>query len=190
MTHENNMVGPGAGFNVNGAAYKINSCQKYHVVHNITYNSWSNFFHNYGHRIEATMSYLIRKWQSSYKNKYWESFANINRYSRSEKNQGCGNAHFPLNASGGYDYSNKSEKSFNCPDWENFPELKGNTIQINCNAWGCSDYGWQKYWFKSLPRKTGEVTMTSYNGKTFQFKKNWWYYILYPLNTINFNDQL
>ncbi len=98
----------------------------------------------------------------------------------------CGNAHFPPNALKHYDCSNSTYKDSNCIDWKNFPNFTNETENINCDVWNCTDTGWQEYWFANLPRGVGEVELENKKGEKFHFKKNWWYYLLYPENSINF----
>lgn len=188
MTWESFMFGPRDTFNVNSPiALNAPQCAKNYVLMNGTYERLDEFMHIYGHRIESFMGYLTEGWSSSDKNTYWENFATISRYGNpTDPYVGvtCGNAHFPGNASQGYDYTNETIKLSSCSDWGNFPSLTGSTESINCTAWGCSSEGWQEYWFSSLPRSDGEALLTGGGGGQFSFKKNWWYYILFPENAI------
>ncbi len=188
MQWENFMIGPDRGFGVNGDSYTVDTCHKHYIVLGGAYNSLDNLMHDIGHRVEATMDYVTSVWKEEDKQKYWVNFArwgtgNSNTYNT------CGNTHFPTNAKIDYEYSNYANEFSSCDDWKNFPNLKGINKIINCTNWGCSDPGWQEYWLGSLPSSAGEVAMTSKFGNSFQFKKDWWYYLLYPENAIKFvND--
>jgi len=192
MTYESFMIGPNNSFHINGGAYNLPECKKHYAVMNANYHIPKAFLHIYGHRIEATMNYLMADWKIEDKQRFWNNFSAVERYrepygqEKSYDRTYCGNAHFPSNALKHYDYANHNYKNSKCVDWKNFPNLTGKTENINCEAWGCSDNGWQEYWFASLPRGVGEVEIENNKGKKFYFKKNWWYYILYPENSINF----
>lgn len=190
MIWESFMVGPDYGFSVNGGTYVIPSCSKHYIIVNPTYDRPDLFLHSYGHRIESTMNYLTAGvWNPTDIQNYWEKFANINRYGNpTAPAAGCGNTHFPLNASAAYDVINTSTKSFNCPDWKNFPNFTGASESINCNAWGCNDKGWQKHWLESIPSSADAINMIGANGQNIIFRKDWWYYILFPDNAIAFHN--
>lgn len=179
-TYEAFMIGPEKNFWVNGPGFDIPECQKQYVVMNVNYNTPKNFLHNYGHRFEATMDYLTSSWQNSDETKYWSDFSNPSSQVY------CGNTHFPPNAERAYDCANHTNKESRCPDWPNFPDFTGARETVNCNAWNCNDNDWQEYWFKAIPKNPGQVVMMDIHGGNFAFKKNWWFYLLYPENAISF----
>lgn len=185
MAWETFMIGPNYGFPVNGESYATPGCLKHFIVLDGTYDRPETVLHSFGHQIEATMVYLTSIWSDVDKNKYWDSFARWGT-GNDATYKTCGNTHFPTNAKVGYDYSNKTNEVSTCPDWKNFPDLKGTTVTINCTAWGCDDPGWQKYWFASLPASPGAITLTGKYGNQIQFKKDWWYYLLDPDKAIQF----
>lgn len=185
------MIGPGDAFWTNGPGYNTPACRKHYVILGINYMNANLLLHIYGHKIEGTMSYLTRNWRSDDYQKYWENFAAVSRYSGVPFDRPyCGNAHYPPNADRGYDYSNYNHKNSTCPDWKNFPDFTGETVNINCQAWACDDPPWQEYWFSSLPRKSGRVNMIDRKRKKIYFKKNWWYYLLYPDNVIKYRENI
>ena len=189
MAWETFMIGPDAGFGVNGGAYQIPGCTRHYIALNGTYDRPENVLHDYGHRVESTFNYLTQKWTAADKQRYWEAFSTASRYSSPNSSyQGvtCGNAHFAANSTIAYDLGNRNNHLFNCVDWKNFPNFTGITQNINCSAWGCIDRGWQKLWMGSIPSNPGVVTMYSANGEAFQFKKDWWWYILSAENAISF----
>jgi hypothetical protein len=185
MRYENFMLGPDQGFDVNGESYTVNTCHKHYIVLGGAYNSPDNLMHDIGHRVEATMTYITSVWNGNDYDKYWVNFARWGTGNNNTANT-CGNTHFPTNATSDYEYSSSKTESSSCADWKNFPNLTGTRVNVNCNSWGCTDSGWQEYWLGSLPSSAGEVTMTSNKGKQFSFKKDWWYYLLYPENAIKF----
>lgn len=178
-TWENFMIGPDKGFYINGSDYILPQCKKHIIFTTGNYHEIKPLTHVYGHRIESTMSYEITDyWKTEDKNKYWFNFWDRNATAY------CGSVHFPSNTSIAYDYSNTAFKDSSCLDWKNFPNFQGLKENINCNAWGCNDAGWEKFWMGSLPRSSGEISMISNSNIAFSLKKNWWYYLLYPENTI------
>ncbi|MCL5090570.1 MAG: hypothetical protein M1514_01025 [Patescibacteria group bacterium] len=196
-TWENFMIGPVNGFNINGGVYALPQCQKQYAVMNPGY-SYKSFLHIYGHRVEGSLNYIFNRFKPEDKQKYLDNFMRGNLYG---VNYGittgpfypayCGNSHFPSNAVQHYDYDNNSFKESNCLDWKNFPDFTGATETINCQKWGCSDEnpnGWAEFWLGSLPGSDGEVPMIDNQGRPFSFRKNWWYYILYPQNAIDFRN--
>lgn len=182
MAWESFMVGPENGFLVNGPDYIVPECTKHLVVINPVYDTPDNFMHNVGHRVEATMVYLTKNWQAEDKFKYWDNFSahHINRNIASPDFIHCGNDHFPHNATRGYDYDNMTVAPSNCVDWNSIPEFTNTTEEINCQAWGCKDRGWQVFWLSHMPHKQGSLSLTSRTGKEFEIPLNWWTFILNP----------
>lgn len=124
--------------------------------------------HNVGHRIESHVTNIYGNYP--YNNQYvssnpWSRFTAYNQIASGQA--GCGNIHFPPNGTSHYDYSNTNSVTSSCNDWLNYPTMTGVTETISCSAWGCSQYGFLKYWMTRLPYKTGKV-----DGKL----NNWWLY--------------
>jgi hypothetical protein len=138
--------------------------------------------HVIGHRYEATMRYLTATWKAADVTNYWDKFAATQLYNGTVPTSAyCGNAHYTANSTVAYDYSNTSKTAANnCGDFGNFPNYSGVTATGNCSLWGCTESGWDKYWLKNVPMRSGSVSMTSKSGKTFVFPKNWWSLWLYP----------
>lgn len=194
MTYESFMIGPSDSFYINGPAFNLPAeCRKHYAVLDMVYDREGPFLHIYGHKIESNMRYLTQNWKSEDYQKHWENFSAVSRYSEPYGIDGepyarayCGNAHFPSNAVKHYDFANLTYKDSTCVDWKNFPNYTGQTQNLNCQSWGCNEPGWQEFWFASLPKSEGEIEIEDNSGKKFLFKKNWWYYLLYPENSINF----
>lgn len=179
MTYEIFMFGPTSGFNINGGAYVDSACNKHYAVINGTYDRGDLLMHDFAHRVEATMRYVAAWWKPSDFRNYVENFINLNAYSNiTPTHPVCGNGHYPFNTMQAYDMANTSTKQNSCSDWKNFPAFQGTTSMANCNAWGCTDAGWQAYWFAAIPRSSGTATIISQTGKSVQFPKNWWKFIL------------
>lgn len=178
MKWESFMVGPIKGFYVNGDTYVNSACKKQIIVMNATYQQPENTLHIMGHRVEAVMSALTYQMKREDAVKYWENF------NQNSSNPRCGNTHRPANASKESDFASAAVTPNNCGDWENFPNITNQTTSVNCSAWGCTDYGWQKYWMGSLPSSAGHVAMVSIYNKNINFPKDWWTLILDPNQVI------
>lgn len=184
--YESFMVGPEEGFDVNGPSFTVPACKKQVIAVNGIYERPEPFLHSYGHRIEAVMKYVMTNWTDTDKEKYWERFAALSASTRSSGEPYCGNTHYPFNAEVDYEYEKTTLQENSCRDFVNFPDYT-NEIRIEtCEVFGCSDFGWQKFWFSNIPHSEGAFEMTSSLGKTFTMKKDWWNYILYPENAIDF----
>ena len=195
LAYESFMIGPENGFWVNGPFYKVDDCNKNYIVMTSEFGP-RPFTHIYAHRIESTMTFITENWNSGDRQKYWENFSIICQLPMGTTSTPCattycGYGHIPSNAQGQYDYANKNYKNSSCIDWKNFPNFKGEKENLNCDKWNCTDTnpgGWEEFWFGSLPRSDGEIDMVSRYNTSFKMKKNWWYYLLYPANAIEFKN--
>ncbi len=189
LAWENFMFGPTVGFPVNGPGFVVPGCDRHVVVTNGTYDRPGNLMHIIGHKAEAIMGRLVSYWKAEDKELHWNRFSKIDLYGGMTPDFSvpyCGNIHYPHNGTFSYDIANKTTRPSACSDWKNFPEYTGNNVQSNCDDWGCTDDGWSLKWLSSLPHSVGEVLMTAPSGEKFVFKKDWWYYFLYPENVISF----
>jgi hypothetical protein len=184
------MVTPSQGYWVNGNVYVVSTCQKPYVVVNATYDRGNSMLHSYAHRTESTIDYLMRNWSTQDRFKYWEKFAARDPSTRTSGQPFCGNTHFPFNFRSEYDFSNPATKASTCADFANFPNYTGAQSVYGCDRWGCDDRGWQKEWLGSIPHTTGTFTATTTGGKSYQFNRDWWYYILYPEHTLQSENSL
>ncbi len=187
-TYESFMIGPDTTYPVNGAEFIMEECNKSYLVITGTYERPEPMLHVLGHIVEATMAHITKEWTSGDRYKHWVYFSAVTRYqtpySGALNTLQCGNAHFPANASKAYDYSNKKVMNVNCSDWENFPNYTYEEQSIDCSVWNCTEIGWHEYWLSSLPHRPGSSGINWKGGALKPFKNNWWYYILYPENTI------
>lgn len=188
LAYEAFMIGPNPGYWVNGPSFTIPECIKHIVIVNGAYDTPDNFLHSYGHRVEATIDYLMQSWPTEDRFKYWERFAARNPTTRSSETPFCGNVHFPFNYRFEYDVGSTIEKTSICTDFANFPTYTGDRESYSCERWGCTDRGWQKHWFSFIPHSEGTTAITNTSGVTYQFKKDWWFYILFPENALHVLD--
>lgn len=113
---------------------------------------------------------------------------NINGETRTLKpfNQGCGNAHFPPNASGQYDKSNAQVVMSTCEHYGLHDGPGGADLQTpysvaTVDRWkntptgsAMRGGGWFMYWFQSWPGLDNKAKMA--DGSPM---KNWWVYLYY-----------
>jgi hypothetical protein len=168
---EANMAGPTAWW-TNGPIITGTACSQNLQIMGFSYERGiSEMLENFGHRFEGTMTNkLFGSWDmTSYANA-WDRFTqNRKTHPSGAKYYQCGNVHFAPNSLADYDWTNSYTVTSNCDDWLNYPNMKGQTAPINCNAWGCSDLGYKRWWLSHLPIASGTT-----NGIT----NNWWQSVL------------
>ncbi len=80
----------------------------------------------------------------------------------------CGNVHFPPNAYAHYQYNRRFPVQSDCDRWLNFPsEVPPRTV--DCPEWGCTHYGYLKWWLSHIPHQAGLAESGLY--------RNWWRYL-------------
>lgn len=171
---ESNLAGPNA-FWYNSSPTTGTSCSKLLPIMGFNYErGLAEMLHDVGHRLESVMTKVYGSWEAN-ENHDW------NRFSLLDKDKsgrgGCGNTHFPVNASSDYDYSNSKLVKSSCEDFKNYPNLTGQFQDINCSKWGCSQDGYFKWMFSAVPKASGKTS-----GKL----NNWWAYIVDYENAINY----
>ncbi len=126
----------------------------------------------YGHRAESIMRHAYRHKKGDRDN-LWERFA---RYDQTHPGKAeVGIMHFAPNSVRDYDWGNKTPVKTRCRTWENFPNLSGEPVVVDCKEWGNGDIRLHhKWWFSLLPHITGGDDGVAYN---------WWQYIVDP-NTV------
>ena len=111
----------------------------------------------------------------------WEKFS-LGTYSNTANYGSIGNVHFPYNGASDYDYSNTTKVYTNWRDWLNYPNIDGNFVLDNNNAWLTNagnnllgsgenkdpDRLYTRFWFYLMPHITGYTE----DG----YLNNWWKY--------------
>lgn len=111
----------------------------------------------------------------------WEKFS-LGTYSNTANYGSVGNVHFPYNGASDYDYSNTTKVYTNWRDWLNYPNIDGNFVLDNNNAWLTNagnnllgsgenkdpDRLYTRFWFYLMPHITGYTE----DG----YLNNWWKY--------------
>ena len=125
----------------------------------------------------------------------WEKFS-LGTYSNTANYGSIGNVHFPYNGASDYDYSNTTKVYTNWRDWLNYPNIDGNFVLDNNNAWLTNagnnllgsgenkdpDRLYTRFWFYLMPHITGYTE----DG----YLNNWWkyYHSLDFITTIKENN--
>lgn len=146
---------------------------------------------SYGHRTESILKRAYGSWnifpETAQILHDWDAFTAQDRWTPGLG--GVGTAHDPFNAPLGVDYirNNRTYASTSENDWYNFPEMTGDRISENCDAWGCpevgnyhpiSSYNYLKWWYDHMPHVPGFK-----DGRL----NNWWRYIV---DVDQFKDQM
>lgn len=153
----------------------------YVVYSHFIHNGYDNNLHIRGHQIERQMSHI--------NNTMWNNF--VGTLTPTGRPKGCGNTHYPVNASRAYDYDNQTPFSSEIPNWN--PNGTATTTTVSSLSWKknitinytmpTSTYknetsrnvvgndpqgGWMIYWFQSIPGDDNKIT---YGSKQLT---NWW----------------
>lgn len=148
--------------------------------------------HSYGHRMEGLMRHY-RPCDFSTANWPWNAlddtsgdFANCGSllsdsygyvarpFPGNSYVGGCGDVHFPPNISQQdnreYIYNELTLANSLCPDWSQ--DGSASITQLNCQIWGCTEYGYQIWWMQNLPGLNN--INRDRNG---DYHPNWWDYL-------------
>jgi hypothetical protein len=123
---------------------------------------------NLGHRAESILEHAWRHKQGDAN--LWKRFA---RYDKTNPGQAeVGVMHFAPNSVKDYDWGNKTKVKSRAHTWKKFPNLEGEAVVVDTEAWGKGDTrAHHMWWFDLLPNITGGA-----NGMAH----NWWKYIIQP----------
>jgi hypothetical protein len=136
--------------------------------------------HNFGHRTESTLRQVYGSWEQNRTDHSWERFALVKALSPNYAYSGCGNVHFPPNATSDYDYANPATVMSNCEDFAHYPSLSdpATVLQpVTGSHWDNDQVEYLRYWFQHLPRNTGCGPDNVAN--------NWWRYFAEPVLALN-----
>lgn len=174
------LTGPGAFF-TNGIVTNTSCNSHLHIMGFNYTRTNSEMLESFVHRVEGTMKYV---WEEDprfppYPNDTpWGEFA----MTEVSKPGGavCGWAHYAPNSERDYDWSNPRRVNSDCANWGNYPQITLMAGSLTCEAWGCTGYGFLKWWLNYFPANPG-IHMDRYN--------NWWKYVadydLCPKPTLN-----
>jgi len=122
---------------------------------------------DYGHRAESILSRTY-----GYGTNTWTIFTRYDLIYPGEA--ACGNVHFAPNSTADYQWGNPTFVWSTCQDWlDNFPNLTGAKVWVNCQEWGNGDMrAHHNWWFAHMPHVAG--SLTEYNLTRLN---NWWEYM-------------
>lgn len=166
---ESAMAGPGAFF-INGGVYTSVPTNRPFAIMGFNYERGvAEMLHDLCHRTESTMRRVFGSWNHAPFQHDWDRFSAVDITSPGQS--GCGNCHYPPNATSDYDYANPRIVLSNAEDWLNYPNRTGATTPVSRNNWGGPDYhrNFMKWWFTRLPNAHGL--------RTDWRQHNWWKYI-------------
>jgi len=134
--------------------------------------------HSFSHRCESIMLKVYGSWSgTSTVNHLWDRFTRVK--GQGVAVAGCGNVHFPPNATADYDYGNPSLVLSEADSWLNFPDLSAPAKMIGRSDWGLPDYqsSFLIWWMSRFPKAPGryvDPTNAINHGKL----NNWWGYLV------------
>ncbi len=166
--YESMMVGPGA-FWCNAPPLENRIAKRRFVIMGFSYERGvGEMLENLGHRTESIMRHIFRHARGEAN--LWERFT---RYDKTHPGRAeCGNVHFAPNSERDYDWGNHRRVPSRCDTWLNYPNLTGESRQVNCREWGNGDIRQHHlWWLRHLPHANG-----SSNG----IRHNWWEYVIDP----------
>lgn len=134
-----------------------------------------DMLHSYGHRAERVLDRFLPEEYAAFDTQGGRY--SMDRHLTPEEQRealplppvaGCGNVHFPPNAGAHYEYGSSLSVSSTCDDWLDYPSLDGASQTLTCDAWGCTQDGFLRWWLGHIPH-AGDSPDT-----------NWWRFILWP----------
>lgn len=154
------------------------TCNKPMPIMGFSYEpGWDNMVHDWGHRMESTMSRVYGWWSQNSQANNFNKFALDKVESPNFSSYGCGSTHNPPNAGSGYDYGSQTMVPSYCDTFKNYPNISTTTTtNINCTAWGCTPIGYYKWWFEHVPAAPG----VGPDGKL----NDWWDYLMNPVKAM------
>jgi hypothetical protein len=173
--YESQLAGP-KGFWYNSPPLEGSTCNKLLPIMGFSYErSLAEMLHDNMHRTEATMSRVYGSWSENRTDNNFDRFGLVLAQSPNYNYSGCGSAHWTPTSTSDYDYANPNPVLSNCDDFFNYPNLKTPSTVVkttSCDAWGCNDVAYYRYFFQHLPKFSGY----GYDGKY----NDWWRYLVKP----------
>ena len=126
-------------------------------------------------KTENILDPLFQGWNFNSLSTTWDRYSHLRLMSASNPISGCGGHGYPPNASHSGEYDNTAFVDSYCDNFYANPTSIGVTAPlkpVNCEAWGCSTTGFDRYWLRHLPAQRG-VDSDGMLG-------NWWRYLLFP----------
>ncbi len=152
------------------------SCRRAINVLGFSYDSGLDaFLSDFHTRAEYILSPIFQGWNPNSLGTTWNRYAHVQLMSSTDVVSGCGGHGYPPNASQSGEYDNTAFVDSYCDNFYADPISSGVTAPLkptNCEAWGCSGIGFDRYWFRHLPSAKG----VDGDAKL----ADWWRYLLHP----------
>jgi hypothetical protein len=158
----------------------LNRPSRLYVVMGLNYERGvSEALHSFGHRCESILTHVYGSWSSTAQvNHLWDRFTRVGP-KHGVAVSGCGNVHFPPNASSDYDYHSSAVVTSEADRWLDFPNPSGPIVNVSASTWAGPDThgNFLRWWFARFPKAPGRYMDTENpinNGKL----NNWWSYVV------------
>ena len=126
-------------------------------------------------RTENILDPIFQGWNFDSLSTTWNRYSHVRLMSATYPVSGCGGHGYPPNASQSEEYDNTAFVNSYCDNFYGDSISSGVTAPlkpVNCEAWGCSGLGFDRYWFRHLPAQKG----VDPDGML----ADWWRYLLHP----------
>lgn len=134
--------------------------------------------HSFGHRSESILKKVYGSWSQTGEIKHlWDRYSRVGPLHAGVP-AGCGNVHFPPNASQGYAYDVKTAFPSEAAQWLRFPDLSGRAEPVSAEEWNGPDYhlNYMCWWLNHLPKAPGRYE-DPVNPLNHGKLNNWWAYL-------------
>jgi hypothetical protein len=152
------------------------SCFRTINVLGLSYDSgFDTFVKDLHIKAENILDPLFQGWNPGSLDSTWNRYAHVRLMSATYPVSGCGGHGYAPNASQPDEYDNTAFVNSYCDNFYTNPISPGVTAPlkpVNCEAWGCTGLGFDRYWFRHLPAQKG----ADQNGML----ADWWRYLLHP----------
>jgi hypothetical protein len=165
---ESEMSGPHGDISNSYRDNPMPVCTKTYTVY--TFNEQrgtAEAVHSHGHQLEAELNYVDST-------TFGTEFEGPAHPAATNETGRCGSVHNPPNANSEYDWADTTPHASDCLAW--LPDGVGQTTQISCATWGCSDVSdsdnaqlnWIVWWMQNFPGKGNSVQTMGHH------MRNWW----------------
>jgi hypothetical protein len=166
---ESRMIGPGAFWcnapPIEGAKYGDRRA----VLMGFNYERGvGEMLESMGHRAESILQHAFRR--APAEDDLWDRFMRIELTHPGQAE--VGSVHFAPNSLHDYDWGNREYVLSRCDTWLRFPDLKGQPVRVNRDAWGGGDMRLHHLWWMERFPHAG--------GRTAGVSNNWWSFIMDP----------
>ena len=174
---------PGETIFINGYPIEYPECQTPVAIMGFSVNNTFDYgaMHNFDHRAEDTIAYFLDGHTHGYSKPGENFFEYDGRLSHNApdpnaQHEYCGNCHFTHNSNRTdrrheYNWFLENPIATDCQNWS--PQHTGPLEELNCEAWGCSHWGFTVWWLQNMPGRCSDLT--TLEGEPMP---NWWWYLM------------